>query len=101
MFTEHIQTTKAKFKEQEAQINDAIQADNAVRTRDSAYWRESPSSRGRFTARGRDWARGRFASRQQGITAISATRAREGIKCWNCGKKNLFARDCQAAPLNE
>ena len=37
MFTEHIQTTEAKSKEQEAQINaiHAIQADNAVRTRDT------------------------------------------------------------------
>ena len=51
MFTEHMQTTEAKFKEQEAQINaiHAIQADNAVRTCDSASWRESPFSGGRFT----------------------------------------------------
>ena len=103
MFTEHMQTTEAKFKEQEAQIDaiHAIQADNAVRARDSANWRESPSSRGRFTARGRDRARGRFASRQPGTTASFATRSREGIKCWNCGEKNHFARDCQVAPLNE
>ena len=63
MFMEHMQTSEAKFKEQEAQINaiHAIQADNAVCTRDSAYRRESPSSRSRFTARGHGQAHGRFA----------------------------------------
>ena len=47
-----MQTTEAKLKEHEAQIN-AIQADNAVRTRDTTYWRESLFSRPRGRARHR------------------------------------------------
>ena len=83
MFTEHMQTTEAKFKEQEAQINaiHAIQADNAVRTCDSASWRESPFSGGRFTTCGCGPPHGCFASHQLGTAASSTTRAHDGIEC--------------------
>ena len=81
-------------------VNTVHPASTPVAVDPTLSWRESPSSRSRFTARG---CVGRVAVLQVASrhNCDSGTRAREGIKCWNCGEKNHFARDCQASPLNE